>query len=103
MSDQETPGVLQVAGLARSLQTGLTCSLASNTEQWRRSLAQLDRRHSKQFRAARSSLGKKRDTLLKVEKKLKKGKYGREKQQKLGELQVLLDRSAGAALHCRVS
>ena len=63
-----------MAGLARSLQTGLTCSLASNTEQWRRSLAQLDRRHSKQFRAARSSLGKKRDTLAKVEKKLKKGK-----------------------------
>ena len=49
--------------MARTLHNSVTVSLHSQAHTWRRDLAQLERRHGKQYKAARAALQKKSETL----------------------------------------
>ena len=52
----------------------LSTPLQSKKEEWRRKIVQMDKNHSKQFKKVRTLLKKKSESLVKVEKKLKKNR-----------------------------
>merc|ERR1719270_1269114 len=79
-----------VSTMARMLHNSITVGVQNNVEVWRKSLVQMERKHNKQYKSARSSLQKKSETLVKVEKKLNKNKNS-EKRQQLLEMKTILE------------
>ena len=52
-----------VSTMARMLHNSITVGVQNNVEVWRKSLVQMERKHNKQYKSARSSLQKKSETL----------------------------------------
>ena len=52
-----------VSTMARMLHNSITVGVQNNVEVWRKSLVQIERKHNKHYKSARSSLQKKSETL----------------------------------------
>ena len=52
-----------VSTMARMLHNSITVGVQNNVEGWRKSLVQMERKHNKQYKSARSTLQRKSETL----------------------------------------